>query len=121
MIKNPNLSSRAFPASLRVPCQILVLIQHGRTCGAGVAEHAESAITVRVRHALYVRTCMYYVDVFWRSLLRGDLVMPVVKEDCDWVVGRYRSHLLHNDRSAAKAWILTARSLFPDNFEVQVV
>lgn len=46
--------------------------------------------------------------------------MPVVKEDCDWVIGRYRSHLLHNDRSGAKAWILTARSLFPDNFEVQV-
>ena len=46
--------------------------------------------------------------------------MPVVKEDCDWVVGRYRSYLLHNDKSAAKAWILTASSLFPDNFEVQV-
>ena len=49
--------------------------------------------------------------------------MPVAKEqgsDCDWVVGRYKSHLLKNERSAAKAWILTARSLFPDNFEVQV-
>ena len=58
--------------------------------------------------------------MLWRGRLRGDPEMPVVKEDCDWIVGRYRSHLLHNDRSAAKAWILTARSLFPDNFEVQV-
>ena len=51
--------------------------------------------------------------------------MPVVKEselkDCEWVVGRYKSHLLKNDRSSAKAWILTARSLFPDNFDVQVL
>ena len=48
--------------------------------------------------------------------------MPVVSEqkECDWVVGRYKSHLVKNERSAAKAWILTARSLFPDNFDVQV-
>ena len=51
--------------------------------------------------------------------------MPVAKEsdhkaDCEWVVGRYKTHLLKDDRSAAKAWILTARSLFPENFEIQV-
>lgn len=50
-------------------------------------------------------------------------VMPVARErnsDCEWLVGRYKSHLLNNDRSSAKAWILTARSLFPDDFQVQV-
>ncbi len=53
-------------------------------------------------------------------------MMPVVTEaegdakDCDWVVERCKLHLSKNDRHAAKAWILTARSLFPDDFAVQV-
>ncbi len=40
--------------------------------------------------------------------------------ECDWVVEKCKACLSVNDRSAAKAWILTARSLFPDNFDVQV-
>ena len=51
-------------------------------------------------------------------------VMPVASEsdqkDCEWVVERCKSHLKNNDRDGAKAWIITARSLFPDNFAVQV-
>lgn len=43
------------------------------------------------------------------------------QEECNWVVEKCKTHLSNNDRSAAKAWILTARSLFPDNFDVQVV
>ena len=50
--------------------------------------------------------------------------MPVVSEseqgDCEWVVERCKTHLKNKDKSAAKAWIITARSLFPDNFAVQV-
>lgn len=50
--------------------------------------------------------------------------MPVVngseQEECNWVVEKCKTHLANNDKSAAKAWILTARSLFPDNFDVQV-
>jgi len=42
------------------------------------------------------------------------------QEDCNWVVERCKAHLSNNDRSTAKAWILTARSLFPENFDVQV-
>lgn len=38
----------------------------------------------------------------------------------DWVVERCKLHLNKNDRYTAKAWILTARSLFPDDFAVQV-
>lgn len=41
-------------------------------------------------------------------------------QDCDWVVERCKEHLSKNNRSSAKAWILTARSLYPDNFAVQV-
>ena len=41
-------------------------------------------------------------------------------EECGWVVEKCKAYLSMNDRSAAKAWILTARSLFPDNFDVQV-
>ncbi len=40
--------------------------------------------------------------------------------DCDWVVERCKEQLSKNSRAAAKAWILTARSLYPDNFAVQV-
>lgn len=51
-------------------------------------------------------------------------MMPVAdggeQEECNWVVEKCKTHLANNDRSAAKAWILTARSLFPDNFDVQV-
>lgn len=43
------------------------------------------------------------------------------QEECNWVVDKCKAHLANNDRSAAKAWILTARSLFPDNFDVQVI
>ncbi|XP_064407227.1 integrator complex subunit 10-like isoform X2 [Halichondria panicea] len=39
--------------------------------------------------------------------------------DCDWVVERCKEQLSKNSRAAAKAWILTARSLYPDNFAVQ--
>lgn len=46
---------------------------------------------------------------------------PNEQEECDWVVEKCKTHLSNNDRSAAKAWILTARSLFPDNFDVQVI
>ena len=42
------------------------------------------------------------------------------QEECRWVVERCKDHLSRDDRSAAKAWIVTARSLFPDNFDVQV-
>lgn len=45
--------------------------------------------------------------------------MPELK-DCEWVVERCKQHLSRNDRHNAKAWILTARSLFPENFAVQV-
>ena len=40
--------------------------------------------------------------------------------DCEWVVGRCKSYLERGDRHGAKAWILTARSLFPGDFAVQV-
>ena len=40
--------------------------------------------------------------------------------DCEWVVERCKALLNKNDKNAAKAWILTARSLFPDDFDVQV-
>jgi len=49
--------------------------------------------------------------------------MPVsngTAQECGWVVEKCKACLSVNDRSAAKAWILTARSLFPDNFDVQV-
>ena len=49
--------------------------------------------------------------------------MPVSVErqlDCEWVVGRCKSYLERGDRHGAKAWILTARSLFPGDFAVQV-
>ena len=49
--------------------------------------------------------------------------MPVSVErelDCEWVVGRCKSYLERGDRHGAKAWILTARSLFPEDFAVQV-
>ena len=49
--------------------------------------------------------------------------MPVSSQgdkECEWVVGRCKACLDSNDRHGAKAWILTARSLFPDNFAVQV-
>eukprot|EP00731_Ephydatia_muelleri_P017337 Em0010g435a len=39
--------------------------------------------------------------------------------DCEWVVERCKALLNKNDKNAAKAWILTARSLFPDDFDVQ--
>ena len=40
--------------------------------------------------------------------------------DCEWVVGRCKTYLERGDRHGAKAWILTARSLFPGVFTVQV-
>lgn len=49
--------------------------------------------------------------------------MPVAvgsELDCEWVVGRCKSYLERGDRHSAKAWILTARSLFPGDFGVQV-
>ncbi|XP_065920523.1 integrator complex subunit 10-like [Dysidea avara] len=40
-------------------------------------------------------------------------------KDCDWMVATCKSRLQEKDVSGAKAWILTARSLFPNNFKVQ--
>ena len=48
--------------------------------------------------------------------------LSVARElDCEWVVGRCKSYLERGDKHGAKAWILTARSLFPGDFSVQVV
>ena len=41
-------------------------------------------------------------------------------KDCEWMVATCKSRLEEKDVSGAKAWILTARSLFPNNFKVQV-
>ena len=41
--------------------------------------------------------------------------------DCEWVVERCKEQIFKNNKGSAKAWILTARSLYPDNFAVQVV
>ena len=47
--------------------------------------------------------------------------LSVARElDCEWVVGRCKSYLERGDKYGAKAWILTARSLFPGDFAVQV-
>lgn len=43
-----------------------------------------------------------------------------VEDDCEWIVGRAKSQLARNDRPGAKSWILTAKSLFPSRFIVQV-
>ena len=40
--------------------------------------------------------------------------------DCEWLVATCKSRLAQEDISGAKAWIFTARSLFPNNFKVQV-
>ena len=42
-------------------------------------------------------------------------------KDCEWLVATCKSRLAEEDISGAKAWIFTARSLFPNNFKVQVV
>lgn len=44
----------------------------------------------------------------------------IMVSDCEWVVERCKALLSKNDKNSAKAWILTARSLFPDDFDVQV-
>lgn len=49
--------------------------------------------------------------------------MPSVEvedDDCEWIVERAKSQLAQNDRPGAKSWILTAKSLFPYRFIVQV-
>ena len=42
-------------------------------------------------------------------------------KDCEWMLATCKSRLAQEDVSGAKAWIFTARSLFPNNFKVQVV
>ena len=42
-------------------------------------------------------------------------------KDCEWLVATCKSRLALEDIPGAKAWIFTARSLFPNNFKVQVV
>ena len=49
--------------------------------------------------------------------------MPVVdttQDDCEWIVEKSKEKLKQNDKNAARAWILTAKSLFPYRFIVQV-
>ena len=59
--------------------------------------------------------------VVWRAL-EIEMPLSVARElDCEWVVGRCKSYLERGDKHGAKAWILTARSLFPGDFSVQVV
>ena len=43
-----------------------------------------------------------------------------VEDDCEWIVEKAKSQLARNDRPGAKSWILTAQSLFPHRFIVQV-
>jgi len=61
-----------------------------------------------------------------RSGYAGILGMAMGKttendKDCEWLVATCKSRLAQEDISGAKAWIFTARSLFPNNFKVQVV
>ena len=58
---------------------------------------------------------------------RGDSInnMPTVsagtvEDDCEWIVQRAKEKLEQNDKYGAHAWILTAKSLFPYRFIVQV-
>lgn len=43
-----------------------------------------------------------------------------VPSDCQWVVDQCKRRLKERDRYGAKAWIITARSLYPKDFRVQV-
>ena len=43
------------------------------------------------------------------------------RESCEWIVERAKTQLARNDRPGAKSWILTAKSLFPSRFIVQVI
>ena len=41
-------------------------------------------------------------------------------DDCEWVVEKAKQQLERNDKHGARAWIITAKSLFPYRFIVQV-
>ena len=43
-----------------------------------------------------------------------------VTSDCQWVVDQCKRRLKERDKYGAKAWIITARSLYPKDFRVQV-
>ena len=45
--------------------------------------------------------------------------MAAGDSDCMWVVERSKLFLSANDKHAARAWMLTARSLYPHQFIVQ--
>ncbi len=41
-------------------------------------------------------------------------------DDCEWAVEKAKEHLKQNDKHGARAWMMTAQSLFPYRFIVQV-
>ena len=41
-------------------------------------------------------------------------------DDCEWVIERSKAFLKKKDHHGARAWMLTAKSLFPYRFIVQV-
>ena len=49
--------------------------------------------------------------------MKTDAAVP---SDCQWVVDQCKRRLKEKDKYGAKAWIITARSLYPKDFRVQV-
>ena len=48
------------------------------------------------------------------------MAVDSVLDDCEWVVEKAKEYLKRDDKHEAKAWIITAQSLFPYRFIVQV-
>ena len=45
---------------------------------------------------------------------------PSEEKDSDWLVEKARNCLNVGDEYAAKSWLLTAKTLFPNSFNIQV-
>ena len=47
--------------------------------------------------------------------------MPILdNDDCEWIVEKSKEQIRNKDKHAARAWIITAKSIFPYRFIVQV-
>jgi hypothetical protein len=63
--------------------------------------------------------------IWWRKLSQRRMIMASVAEnsklsDVEWLVMRARAYS-KNDHYSAKAWLITARSLYPRCFLIQVI
>lgn len=116
-----DISSFLFNRQNRPPLYLVSLVEEKERCGAA-AKYEKGFMRLRYFQQKWIVHVVVYGKVKSRpfKMATEDVCTTEMGSSTAWLVERARQSLRENNPYEAKAWLITAKTLYPKDFGIQV-